>query len=74
MTEQRRWDTDKRLTGIADAAQLATDIDRLLRAAEHPGWVAEDADAHLGEQLRQACTDAGSPWRWLRAAQAADGV
>lgn len=74
MSEARRWDTDDRLTGVADAGPLAADLERLLTAASRTGWVAEDADAHLGVHLRRACEAPTSPWRWVGASQGDDGI
>jgi GNAT superfamily N-acetyltransferase len=70
----RRWDTDSRGVGVGDAAGQLGALDRLREACARPGWVAEDADAHLGPHLRRECAAPGSPWRWLGAEQAADGA
>lgn len=51
-TERRRWDTDERFTGVRDASMASSDIERLLTLAAEPGWVTEDADAHLGPSVR----------------------
>jgi hypothetical protein len=54
MTERRRWDTDDRYVGVADARVAAPDLERLLAQTAEPGWVTEDALAHLGERCRAA--------------------
>lgn len=51
---RQRWDTDERFTGVADASALAPGVDELAALTRRPGWVAEDPDAHLGPQLRDA--------------------
>ena len=70
----KRWDTDTRGTGVADGRPVEAAMRDLLDAVREPGWVTEDADAHLGIHLRQACAEPGSPWTWVRAAQGSDGV
>lgn len=71
---ERRWDTDERFVGVGDAAGAVPPLERLLDACRTPGWVTEDADAHVGVHLRRACGSAGSPWRWLGDEQLPDGV
>ena len=51
-TERRRWDTDERFSGVRDASAASPDIERLLTLAAEPGWITEDADAHLGPSVR----------------------
>lgn len=51
-TERRRWDTDDRFEGVRDASSASPDIDRLLALTTAPGWVTEDAEAHLGPSIR----------------------
>lgn len=70
----KRWDTDTRGTGIADGRPVEATIRDLLDAVREPGWVTEDADAHLGERLRAACAETDSPWTWLAGNQGDDGV
>jgi len=70
----RRWDVDERFTGVADAAPAVPALEELLAACREPGWVTEDADAHLGVHLRRECDADGAPFRWLGATQGADGV
>jgi len=71
---RRRWDIDERFVGVADAAPAVPALERLLSACRTPGWVTEDADAHVGVHLRRACDAAGSAFRWLGAEQTDDGV
>ncbi len=51
-TERRRWDTDERFTGVRDASSVSPDIERMLALTAEPGWVTEDAEAHLGPSVR----------------------
>ena len=52
---KRRWDTDEREHGVADARQFAAGARDLLDAMTTPEWVAEDPEAHLVPNLRHAC-------------------
>jgi hypothetical protein len=61
-SEQRRWDTDERGRGVADARPLAPRVGELQRAAEAADWVAEQPDAHLWPHLEQAIEAPGSNW------------
>lgn len=54
---RKRWDTDDRFTGEADAASFAPAIDELAALARRPGWVTEDPESHLVPHLQ----DAGVP-------------
>jgi hypothetical protein len=72
--DRRRWDVDERFTGVADASPAVPALEALLAACRTPGWVTEDADAHLGGHLRAECERDGAPFRWLGATQGADGV
>lgn len=54
MAERRRWDTDDRFVGVADAATATADIERLLAQTFQEGWVTEDALAHLGPSCTAA--------------------
>ena len=54
MAERRRWDTDDRFVGVADAATATADIERLLALTAQEGWVTEDALAHLGPSCTAA--------------------
>ncbi|HET9084187.1 MAG TPA: hypothetical protein VFN41_07250, partial [Candidatus Limnocylindrales bacterium] len=54
MAERRRWDTDERLVGVADAGGATDDVARLLTMTREPGWVTEDALAHLGPSCARA--------------------
>jgi hypothetical protein len=51
---RRRWDTDDRFTGVAEASAFAPAIEELAVLARHPGWVAEEPEAHLVPHLRGA--------------------
>ncbi len=51
---RRRWDTDDRFTGVADASAFADAIEELAALARRPGWVAEEPEAHLVPHLRGA--------------------
>jgi len=57
MAERRRWDTDERFVGMADAAFAGVDVERLLEMTLVHGWVAEDAMAHLGPWCTKAAAD-----------------
>jgi len=70
--ERRRWDTDERFAGVADAGSLAESLERLVDACRRPRWVAEDAAAHLGGHLEAAAPALG--FRWAGGAQDATGV
>jgi hypothetical protein len=70
----RRWDIDERGVGIADAQLFGAPIRELLQATSEPGWVTEDADAHVGVHLQRACAEPGSPWTWIAATQDSRGV
>ncbi len=62
---RRRWDLDARGTGVADAAALVPDLDRLREALLAPGWVTEEPDVHLLPHVRRLCDDQG--WEVRRA-------
>ncbi|SRR6266516_3514435 len=51
---RKRWDTDDRFTGVADAGVFAAAIEELAALARRPGWVAEEPGAHLVPHLRGA--------------------
>jgi hypothetical protein len=57
MAERRRWDTDERFVGVADAGRASQDIAALLAMTNEPGWVAEDALEHLGPSCTAAAAD-----------------
>lgn len=50
----KRWDTDERFTGVADASMFASAIEELAALARRPDWVAEDPETHLAPHLRGA--------------------
>lgn len=54
---RKRWDTDDRFTGVADASDFAAAIAELAALARRPGWVAEDPEIHLVPHLRGASVD-----------------
>ena len=51
---RKRWDTDERFTGVADASAFAVAVEELAGLARRPGWVAEEPEAHLVPHLRGA--------------------
>ena len=58
MAESRkRWDTDDRFSGVADASAFAPAVEELAALARRPRWVAEDPESHLGPHLRRASVD-----------------
>ena len=59
MAERRRWDTDERFVGVADASRASEDVAALLAMTREPGWVSEDALAHLGPSCTAAAADLG---------------
>jgi hypothetical protein len=69
---ERRWDTDERGRGIADATPLRPWVDELLDLVTTADWVAEDPEAHLLPHLeRQIGADPGVR---LARTRVADGV
>ena len=50
----KRWDTDDRYTGVADASDFAPAIEELAALARRPGWVTEDPENHLVPHLQEA--------------------
>ena len=68
----RRWDTDERGHGIADARQFADGARDLVAAMETTDWVAEEPEAHLLPHIRRVCD--GSPLSLVDAEVAEDGV
>jgi hypothetical protein len=58
----RRWDTDERGRGVADARALVPRVEALAEHASRPDWVAEDPVAHLWPHLERAIAADGSPW------------
>jgi hypothetical protein len=51
---RRRWDTDERFSGMADAGVFADSVQELAQLARRPGWVAEEPEVHLVPHLRSA--------------------
>jgi len=56
---RRRWDTDARGRGDADAAAFAPAIDELGRLARRTEWVAEEPRVHLLPHLEAAAEAEG---------------
>jgi hypothetical protein len=56
---RRRWDTDARGRGEADATALAPAIDELAQLARRPEWVAEEPRLHLLPHLEAAAEAEG---------------
>jgi len=54
VNSRKRWDTDDRFVGVADASVFAVAVDELAALARRPGWVAEEPEAHLVPHLRGA--------------------
>lgn len=54
---RKRWDTDDRFSGVADASAFAPAVEELAALARRPGWVAEDPEIHLAPHLRGASVD-----------------
>ena len=55
----RRWDTDARRHGVADARASLPAIRELEELAATPDWVAEDPESHLMPHLRSGFDAAG---------------
>jgi hypothetical protein len=75
--KRKRWDTDDRYLGVADASAFAAAIEELASLARRPQWVAEDPHLHLTPSLRDASQprQPGQPGlRILRADVSHDGV
>jgi hypothetical protein len=72
MAGRRRWDTDTRGIGVADARAWRPTIDAIAAAVEEPGWVAEEPDLHLLPHLEAAVGD--GPLAITGARVAADGT
>lgn len=51
---RRRWETDDRFTGVADAGVFADSAQELAQLARRPGWVAEEPEVHLVPHLQSA--------------------
>jgi len=54
---RKRWDTDDRFTGVADASAFAPAVEELAALARRPRWIAEDPELHLAPHLRVASVD-----------------
>ena len=68
---RRRWDTDDRYAGVADAAVFAPAVEELAALARRPGWVAEEPEVHLAPHLRGAGV---SGLQVLECSAGADGI
>jgi hypothetical protein len=51
---RKRWDTDDRFVGVADASAFAAAVEELAALARRTGWVAEEPGIHLVPHLRGA--------------------
>jgi hypothetical protein len=51
---RKRWDTDDRFVGVADASGFARAVEELAELARRPGWVTEEPEVHLIPHLRDA--------------------
>ncbi len=71
---RKRWDTDERYGGVADASAFAAEIAELASLARRPRWVAEDPDVHLIPHLRDATKPGQTGLRLLQASVSQDGV
>ena len=54
---RKRWDTDDRFSGVADASAFAPAVEELAALARRRDWVAEDPEIHLVPHLRGAIVD-----------------
>jgi hypothetical protein len=52
-------DTDERGSGVRDASDFAEPVQRLLSTLGHPGWVAEEPEAHLLPHLEATVAELG---------------
>jgi hypothetical protein len=68
---RKRWDTDQRFAGVADASAFAAAVEELAALARRPGWVAEEPEVHLVPHLRRA---GAGPLRLLTCSSGDDGV
>jgi hypothetical protein len=50
---RKRWDTDDRFTGVADASVFAPALEELAALARRPGWVAEDPAGRHEARIRR---------------------
>src|SRR5215472_5436005 len=51
---RKRWDTDDRFVGVADASAFAAPVEELAELSRRPGWVTEEPEVHLVPHLRSA--------------------
>jgi hypothetical protein len=54
---RKRWDTDARFVGVADASAFAAGVEELAELARRPGWITEEPEVHLVPHLRDANID-----------------
>jgi hypothetical protein len=54
---ERRWDTDERRHGVADAAIVAPLVDELRELVTQTDWVTEDPDLHLLPHIRRVIAE-----------------
>jgi hypothetical protein len=69
---ERRWDTDERGRGVADAASLVSWVDELRELMTAADWVAEEPEAHLVPHLERLI--AGEPALSLAGTRVSDGT
>jgi hypothetical protein len=72
MDRPRRWDTDERGIGSADARAWRPLLEAVARDADADGWVAEEPEAHLLPHLVDA--SAGGPLAIRATRTEADGT
>ena len=51
MAKRRRWDTDERLVGVADAGGATDDVARLLAMTREAGWITEVRETRSGRDV-----------------------
>jgi hypothetical protein len=69
---RRRWDTDERLRGVADASAMLPYVDELRDLVTTADWIAEDPEAHLLPHIERLI--AGQPGMTLTATRVVSGT